>query len=688
MQERNIEQLFSDDGIKYRIPIYQRRYVWGENNWRHLWTDIEENAKNGEEAREHFTGVIVTRDEEGALEIVDGQQRLTTFQIILCAIRSIFRDGDDNESADEVNDLIKNRSESALNPDEQYKLLPIAETDRKAFLALVAERIDDSYGLLHDAYVYFTDQITTYLAENEDTMVDLYRRFVDNFHVVELKLNRTDEAAKIFESLNGRGRALAQFDHLRNNMFLRAGDDRNDLYVKHWSHFNGDDWDRSDESDKIGDLFLENFLKAKLGKDFDDKLNLFDLYQRSYHKVLREQPDLDEDRPDFIKREFEELDKYSRVYAEIANCSDPENPIWFYQFLATKFETTSWHPLILLLKSEQANLGISDEHLELTFDILESYIVRCMLCHGPKSTSGENHLVSLIREPDFSIEKIVTHLKENRRIKSWPADKQVESALHKAGRRNAELIKYILFKIEREVMTESDYVDNRLSDLENLDREHVMPQGWEESQDDSGTKWWPLPKNDYDRKARERDNSLHSIGNLTLLHCKANAERAKDYAFSKKKEVYQGHSTLKITEEIRESPDWEVDQIRERACQMHKRFCQVWRSADDISRELGSNNTESSSKLDTKIQAKTDQRKELHQGTVTWVHQSGRFGRIKPDQDLHALGNYKNAIHVHIDNCLKSVSLRKDRRVKFGIDKTPGQNNIQAINVEDISDEK
>ena len=571
MEKKSIEQLFSDRGTKYRIPIYQRRYVWNKRNWEHLWDDIKEKVKNIKEEQEHFTGVIVIRDEENKLEIVDGQQRLTTFQIILCAIRDVCEKFGYDSIAKSAAKLIKNRASSNLDLVEQYKLLPAAKEDREAFLALATIKAEKSYGLFRDAYVHFWEAITEYVGEDEDKMNNLFRVFRSNFYVNSLTLDRTAEAAKIFESLNGRGRVLAQFDHLRNNLFLRAGDARDDLYLDHWCHFNNErDW----FSDEAEDFFLEIFLKAKLGENFNDN-NYFDLYKRNYHKTLRDDLNLDTDHPDFIKREFEELERYSRVCTEIINCSDLGNPIWFYQFLATKFQTTNWHPLILLLKSEQNDLGISDEDLKLTFHILESYIVRCILCRGLKSIRGENHLVSLIREQGFNIQNIVTHLEEDNRIKSWPTDEQVESALHKAGNKNAELILYILFKIEREVMRDLHYTDNPLTSFEDLDREHVMPQRWETAEG------WQVDSKDYEKKL-ERGKCLQSIGNLTLLSSKANAELARNHAFSHKTEVYRKHASLAITDEIINFRDWDVDQIRERACKMHKRFCQVWQSAESF----------------------------------------------------------------------------------------------------------
>ena len=102
METTNIQvkTLFNSD-VQYIIPLFQRHYVWDqEEQWEPLWTDIKEKAyqRLSEYQRQqftHFTGAIVIQqkqtnvDEVQKYEIIDGQQRLTTFQIILCALRSI-----------------------------------------------------------------------------------------------------------------------------------------------------------------------------------------------------------------------------------------------------------------------------------------------------------------------------------------------------------------------------------------------------------------------------------------------------------------------------------------------------------------------------------------------------------------------------------------------------------------------
>ena len=83
---------------QYWTPLYQRRYVWDTSNWEALWRDILkiQHQINAKENNQHFTGTIVTQpygNTQEKYEIIDGQQRLTTFQIIFCVIRDLCASG-------------------------------------------------------------------------------------------------------------------------------------------------------------------------------------------------------------------------------------------------------------------------------------------------------------------------------------------------------------------------------------------------------------------------------------------------------------------------------------------------------------------------------------------------------------------------------------------------------------------
>ena len=614
-QPKTVEDLFGGVSlIKYRIPIYQRHYIWTPDNWKHLWDDIQDldkkiNGKNTseEEVMPHFAGVIVVRNDEETKEreIVDGQQRLTTFQIIFCAIRDVF--GDVNNRA---NEFMLN---SSGIEDNQFKLLPRAESDKEVFKLLVDRQVIKNNGLIKDAYVYFKSEIQDYMNENgPEKLIELFNVFSKGFYVHEIEVKSSRSAAKIFESINGRGQPLAQFDHLRNNLFLRAGNagrTRNYLYRNYWEHFNTIDFWRDNE---VLNTFLKSFLQAKLGLSTINESSLFDLYQQEYHKLLQENLKIDEvDQTlmtDFLQgelghdfeselstkdtylivHEFKFLKEYSLFYQNIA-FSEPNTSLGFYKFLETSFGITCWHPLVLLLKCEQEDLGISNDNLKSILEVLEAYIVSSILWQGPKVFRGENNQERLVGEIISKIRKkginngtgLMEYLKNLPYKIKWPNVRMVKSALRNAGEKNASIVQYILFKIECSMRPDPDYTENEFTNFDDLNREHVMPinwrnvVGWKEETDQ--------------KKIQERSEWLHSIGNLTLLNKKVNAEKVRDLTFSGNKETskrarYIKYSQLKITDYIKWEDknqtkarrSWDVNEIKYRHGIMLSKFHAVF----------------------------------------------------------------------------------------------------------------
>ena len=261
-RDLKVGAIFRADETSLRIPVYQRSYVWEQENWEHLWWDIEEKAllRSQNDPKIHFTGAIVLQPHHivrNRMEVIDGQQRLTTFQIILCAIRNIGRNYPMRSGIISLSDAAKGyimheKFKTTGDPDEIFRLLPTVDsTDKTAYMNVVSGEIP---GHLHDqtklhriyeAYNYFHEQINVNInrdmgdqEEQYEKLTCLFESIVDDFKVVRIILDDPkDEAEKIFESINGRGRALRDFDHLRNNLFLRAGDERSELYNTYWRHF-------------------------------------------------------------------------------------------------------------------------------------------------------------------------------------------------------------------------------------------------------------------------------------------------------------------------------------------------------------------------------------------------------------------------------------------------------------------
>ena len=649
--EVRLEDLFKA-GVQYKIPLFQRHYVWDKaDQWQPLWEDIETKcdqrlSQNQGQPSRHFTGAIVIEHKAtpaGAVpkyEIIDGQQRLATFQIIFCALRDICESNRYDDIAKVVNVYLRN--EDVLLPgsdDEQYKLIP-TEFDKDQFISLVDNRVDDSSGRMRSAYDFFKDKISRYVNNDRDKIVKLFHSMRNDFGFVQILLELRDEPEKIFESLNARGKRLLQFDLLRNDLFLRARGNRDRFYRDYWDHFETSYWDP--ETKKLGtssELFLQHFLMAKLGTERVKPE--FTVYQRQYHRNLGRSCD--------IEYEFFELKRYSEVYEKMTDCEDTSEIRQRMQFYDT-FGLTTLRPFVLFVKCE---IGLSGQELERVFDILESYTIRRMLCYGGKRGLKNyniffSEIIKNLRD-DFSLEHFVSHLSnQTSGARRYPANNEVSSALHTpyddsmmffpsnqdvtdalrglwietAGAIKKRLIRYILYRIEMK-KREDRFVESLGVPLvfkDDLTLEHIMPNEWKKtwhlpvadgaiiSETDSDGNYSVYVNRDvggakclYEdlfldpekptkdqlvndsyldafKLALARDHVLQSIGNLTLVTRALNGLMG-NRTFPKKKEALRA-SILKLNNEICEHDTWDVNEIYERAEELIEDVCKIWPSLD------------------------------------------------------------------------------------------------------------
>lgn len=178
---RTVTQLF-DQAVRYVVPLYQRPYVWREKDqWQPLLDDIltliEHRESNGADVYSHFLGAIVLEQEiqpPGEIPVftvIDGQQRLTTLQIILAAASNLASTlGAENEGAI-VRDLLRNdpkrTSGTAL-----YKVWP-TNANRAAFKAVLTDggpaddRLDDPHNRIDEAYEFFSRSLEEWALEVE-----------------------------------------------------------------------------------------------------------------------------------------------------------------------------------------------------------------------------------------------------------------------------------------------------------------------------------------------------------------------------------------------------------------------------------------------------------------------------------------------------------------------------------------
>ena len=608
----SINNFFSKD-VQYKVPRYQRRYVWDKTNWDTLWEDILfqlglelDSEKNRERVFKertqhedkldlalenkdsgHFTGLLVTRptnlDEDlDRYEVIDGQQRLTTFQIILCVIRDICRTKNYHALADEIKDLIANKpTVSQRFSDATHKFIP-TNYDKSTFHAVVvgeygaviSNAFDEEANCLMpelvnkvraqvfdkpekvsrrilDAYDYFYRWIRIYGKTHEYKKLDtMFYSLKTQFFFVPIQLKLSGRSEKIFESLNATGRKLSEFDYLRNHLFLRAGrlgkapgkdDSYSDIFYDEYWHFENEshDW----EVDQL-EAFFRAFLVAKLGPDCFGAKKPFEVYQQ-YSKALTMG----------VEYEFRQLRDYAKSYQKMNN---PASSVGLHMQFYDRLNLPCLDSLILFGEHE-AKLSAIDLHS--VCNILESYIVRRMLCYGDREYSYRklNDFFSQAIEdkPKFKVDSFTRFLSN-----SWPSDTQVRNALQSAGSKDPNLILYILHRIE------CDRPGNVELEFKNLKLLHIEPQ---EIPDNSGqaVSWYP-----------ERD----SIGNMTLC-TSGPPENWHELPFEEKKETLktQFAPDLTLTEEICTFTNWGAEAIEKRVGGFLSVFSKIWRSPQDYS---------------------------------------------------------------------------------------------------------
>lgn len=300
----------------YTVPDYQREYVWEDENLEQLFDDIvssyEENS-----GKSYFTGMTVVYENESKYELIDGQQRMTTFFILLCVIIDFYKQH--GEDASVYKTAIYSPALKQDGTSEDSYRLELQYTDSKDCLDNIfngkipseAEReaLSDSDKRLYNAY--FT--IRRLLLKEFPDFSDLKRFSVFVFNeikFVQIETKDISDALKIFETINQRGVSLNSMDLLKNMIFMQV--DRSEFagLNKKWK----DIITKIEDNDEKPLRFLRYYLSATY--DITDKTTgkiKGILPENSIYKWLSEnnqQCKYKEDPFGFVNRLAEGLDRY------------------------------------------------------------------------------------------------------------------------------------------------------------------------------------------------------------------------------------------------------------------------------------------------------------------------------------------------------------------------------------------
>jgi len=536
----SIEDFLSANKTRFIIPVYQRNYDWKEKNCQQLFDDIvglmDSNRKS------HFLGsiVYVTNSDTDSIDlreyvIIDGQQRLTTATLFLKALHD---SSDDDDLKEEIleNFLINKR----LSDKNKLKLKPIKKDD-EAFQKLLRNDLDsiNKNSNIYRNYLFFKSKIDV-LANHKGIFQGFKKLFV-----VHIALNRRDDNPQlIFESINSTGVSLSQADLIRNFLLMdKEADEQNELFEMFWLKI-----EENLTSENIS-MFVRDYLTMKQNKI----PNKDDTYETFKYFVNEEKIATD--------KLLAELLNFSKIYKTFL--FDSEEVYSIYLKNLRQLKTSTVYPFLLPIIQDYNEGSITQKELLNTFNIIESYVVRRMVCNKP--TNALNKIfASLFDEikkiPNFSYEKFsnyfVSILLSKKGSGIFPNDEEFRSEFCLRDAYNLKNIKFILLRLENKDHNEK--VDGAI-----LSIEHVMPQTLSIA--------WKVKLGD--KYQLIHDKYLHNIGNLSLS---GDNTQLSNNSFEEKKQILKDQSSLRLNRYFVDLSSWDEEEINKRALSLFNDAKYIW----------------------------------------------------------------------------------------------------------------
>lgn len=572
-----LNQIFSKRLLE--IPFYQRAYVWKEEQWERLLSDMEFITDT---QRPYFMGSVILKQGEAPKVwenfsdrkiVVDGQQRLTTLLILLRVLAlktkkvksfdSDFRLGNDSDDDDD---------------DTPGRIaLAHGKNDADAFNLVmnhkVAEKIDnEKNSQIIAAFNYFVSNLNPEKIAKNTIMSCI------QFVCIDLAADENEQ--QVFDTINSLGVNLTTAELLKNYFFNK---DNIKDYITYWQdifELNDDTreyWETEIEVGKkkrmLLDLFFDSYFQIILN---DDKFEVKAEDKKYYSRDDR----IAQSYQDFIKK-YCNGDK-QKVISGISDYAktfrDWFNPAFCQQSMSYSSHKHRINVIIFGLKNSTlipyilyAAQNITDTHeLNAIIDVLESYIMRRLVMHV--SNKNYNRLfTSLILNNTLTASSLKNHLSGSQDATTFmPSDADLREGFHKSKLSNlhAKGIIYFIESYQRSAKSSTGILCFNLYSLE-----HLMPKKWRNE--------WSYPSTEEER--RIRDSVLLTLGNLAIITQPLNSA-IRDSKWDDKKNGKNSAkglaayaSGLFTMDDVLKESDWDESKINARADSLCNIAEKIWK---------------------------------------------------------------------------------------------------------------
>lgn len=516
--------LNGDDNVVYHIPRYQREYKWGKTDWEYLFDDLLDNDAG------YFLGSIICINQSGDslaqqdLELVDGQQRMTTLSLFLAALYASFQQRMNDLTQEQQVDVFNLKYRLILKRSQRMRLEPQAQNnnlqDYQAVLCQIG-LIDDVEKVANagnrrvfKAFRYFQDRIEQYLEGQPDVIASLFGLLdsVNQSVLVKIEVNTHSDAYVLFESLNNRGTPLTAIDLIKNKLLAEVGRqdaDKIDVSFDKWKRlleYLSDDYG-------IQERFFRHYYNAFLGElretakvPFATRSKLMEIYEKL----------INNDVFGFLNQ----VTEAGKIYSQIIGESEIEKLHQLYRPLEDleHIQGAPSYILILFLWLKRDELELEEHHLKAVIKLLIKFFVRRNLTDTPPTRDLDRLFVALISTVNKeqmigqSIVEEVHRVLIDVSVSLQRMDEALKGDLYID---NSAVARFVLCALVEDSMTRETEVDLWKLDKHNkyiMTIEHIFPQG-----DNIPTHWVQMIANgDLALANQYRDKYVHQLGNLTI----------------------------------------------------------------------------------------------------------------------------------------------------------------------------
>ena len=519
IDQKNIKDLFSDKKADFLIPDYQRPYAWTETECTTLWEDIfnfafpdNDYSKFDSDNDEYFLGPIVTFKNNNKLEIIDGQQRLTTLMLLLRAFYDRFANMKDQTSIktrEAISKCIWKTDEfgtplmNALKIDSEVA----TDNDKEEFLSILKNgNADGKKSKYAVNFRFFVERINKFLEDYPSYFSYLPTRILNNCIILPIEAESQDTALRIFSTLNDRGLPLSDSDIFKAQFYKYYGSlGQKDTFIQNWKYLEEvcERIFHPQSGSPMDELFTRYryYERAKLGIKSSTTEALRKFYEKNSYSLLKNDETINNlislaDFWDSVSKQ--DVEKFSdRVLRKLFILNYAPNGMWTY-FVSVYF-----------MKNKDANGILDDEKFSPFLERLIAFIWMYSIT---------NPGVGALRTPIYAEMLNIVDGKE-----VTFADYKFDMPTVRTTINNYE------FKngrpITKSILTWWAYeqAGQELIDLDTvLEIEHI-----------------------YARNRNDKENTLtnsknvEKLGNKSLLEKRINI-RASDYRFEDKKKYYEG----------------------------------------------------------------------------------------------------------------------------------------------------